>query len=257
MQDNDAALRHRMEELADRSETRDTLVYSNFLNLYEQSVAQTLRLPVPLLLWGGFPGAERRAAVFGAQTAEEAAAHAPFQLLCIAPAAQKFTDTLSHRDFLGSILALGLRREMLGDIVLSDNCGYVFCLDSVAAFISDGLTKVRHTTVRCTRVSALPENLAAEPEPQSLVVASERLDALLAAVFRLSRAEAQKLIAGERVFLDGRLCTRAEQSPKAGVLVSARGFGRFRYDGQNRETKKAGCALPCGSTVEFDIQRRS
>ena len=111
-------------------------------------------------------------------------------------------------------------------------------MDSIAAFITENLERVRHTTVRVSVVSALPEALSAEPEPQSVVVASERLDALLAAVFRLSRAEAQKLIASERVFLDGRLCTRAEFSPKADVTVSARGFGRFRYGGLERETKK-------------------
>lgn len=238
MQDNEAALRRRMEELADRAEVRGTLVFSDFLSLYEQSVVQELRLPVPFCLWGGFPDAERRTAVFGTQDTKEAAANAPFTLLHIAPVAQKFADPLSHRDFLGSILALGLRREMLGDIIIADNCGYVFCMDSVAPFIIENLSRVRHTTVRCIEVSELPEVLTAEPEPQSVVVASERLDALLSAVFRLSRAEAQKLVVSERVFLDGKLCTRTEFSPKTGVTVSVRGFGRFRYGGLERETKK-------------------
>ena len=156
----------------------------------------------------------------------------------IAPAQQKFADALTHRDFLGSILALGLRREMLGDIVLSENCGYVFCKESVAGFITDNLERVRHTSVRVTKAAELPQQLTEEPEPQSVVVAAERLDALLAAVFRLSRSEAQKLIAAERVFADSRMCPRPDTAVKENCIVSARGYGRFRYLGISRETKK-------------------
>ncbi len=238
MQDTDAALRRRFYELADRADTRQCLIFSDFLNLNEQSILREMHLPCPVCLWGGCAAAERKIAVFGTQDTETAADTAPFVLLKAAPAARKFADDLSHRDFLGSILRLGLRREMLGDIALADNCGYVFCMESVAEFVTDNLQKVRHTTVRCSRVDALPETLSAEPEPQSIVVASERLDALVAAVFRLSRTEAQKLIAAERVFADSRVCTKAELSPKEGCMVSARGFGRFRYGGTERETKK-------------------
>lgn len=240
MQSTDAALRRRFEELADRADTRQCLVFSDFLNLAEQSILKETALPCPVCLWGGYAAAERKVAVFvfGTLDTETAADKAPFVLLKVAPAAQKFADTLRHRDFLGSILGLGLRREMLGDIVITDNCGYVFCMESVADFITDNLQKVRHTTVRCSQANTLPETLTAEPEAQSVIVASERLDALLAAVFRLSRSEAQKLIAAERVFLDSRVCTKAELSPKEGCIISARGFGRFRYGGMERETKK-------------------
>lgn len=238
MQDTDAALRRRFEELADRSDTRQCLVFSDFLNLAEQSILKETALPCPVCLWGGYAAAERKVAVFGTLDTETAADKTPFVLLKVAPAAQKFADMLSHRDFLGSILGLGLRREMLGDIVIADNCGYIFCMESVADFIMDNLQKVRHTTVRCSRTDTLPETLTAEPEAESVVVASERLDALLAAVFRLSRNEAQKLIAAERVFLDSRVCTKAEFSPKEGCIISVRGFGRFLYGGIDRETKK-------------------
>lgn len=236
--DNDAALRRRFEELGDRAETRRCLLFSDFLNLHEQSVLQSMRLPYSFALFGGFAAAERKCACFGTENTAEAQKNAPFILLKIAPAQQKFADALTHRDFLGSILALGLRREMLGDIVLSENCGYVFCMESIAEFIADNLERVRHTSVRVTQMQELPQILIREPEPQSAVVVSERLDALLAAVFRLSRSEAQKLIAAERVFADNCVCTRPDAVLKENCMVSARGYGRFRYLGIDRETKK-------------------
>lgn len=238
MTDNDSALRRRFEELGDRAETRRCCIFSDFLNLHEQSVLQNMRLPHRFVLFGGFPSAERKCVCFGTTDEIQAQENAPFVLLKIAPAQQKFADTLTHRDFLGSILALGLRREMLGDILLSENCGYVFCMESIAGFITDNLERVRHTSVRITRTAELPQTLTQEPEPQSVVVASERLDALLASVFCLSRSEAQKLIAAERVFADNCVCTRSDTVLKENCTVSARGFGRFRYLGIDRETKK-------------------
>ncbi len=232
------ALSRRFSELADRAETRHTLVYSDFLNMNEQSVLQNMRLRTPFVLWGGYGSAERKVACFGTTEQTEATKYAPFVLLKIAPVAPKFADALTHRDFLGSILALGLRREIVGDILLCDNCGYAFCMDTVADFLTEHLDRVRRTTVQVSETDSLPEVLDAEPETQSLVVASPRLDALLAAAFRLSRSEAQRLIAAERVFVDSRAVTRADILLQENCFVSARGFGRFRYCGTKRETKK-------------------
>lgn len=238
MLDSDAALQRRFAELHTRAQTRQTLVCSDFLNLHEQDVLQSAKGVAPYILFGGYPLSERKIAFFGATAQAEAERAAPFLLLKIAPAAPKFADALSHRDFLGSILALGLRREMIGDIVLSDNCGYVFCMESIAAFLTDNLDRVRRTTVRVSPCDALPDALTAEPEPVSVVVASERLDAILSAVFRLSRSEAQKLIGAERVFVDSCCITRSDIFLKENCTVSARGYGRFRYCGTERETKK-------------------
>lgn len=238
MLDTDLALQKRLAELGDRAETRQMLVYSDFLNLHEQGVLQSAKIRVPFVLFGGHPSAERKVACFGTEDVDKAAENAPFVLLKIAPAAPKFAETLTHRDFLGSILALGLRRERVGDILLFDNSGYVFCMENIAAFLTENLERVRHTTVRVTLADALPNALTAEPEPQSVVVASERLDAVLSAVFRLSRSEAQKQIAAERVFVDSCAVTRADMVLKPNCIVSARGYGRFRYCGTQRETKK-------------------
>lgn len=238
MTDNDSALRRRFAELCDRADTRHCFVFSDFLNLHEQSVLCDMRALKNYVMLGGYPAAERKVVCFGAADETQALENAPFILLKIAPAAPKFAETFTHRDFLGSVLALGLRREMLGDIVIADNCGYVFCMESIAEFITDNLDRVRHTSVHVTQVQELPQALTEEPEPQSIVVASVRLDALLSGVFRLSRSEAQKLIASERVFVNGVLCTRAGAELKENCLVSARGFGRFRYLGIDRETKK-------------------
>lgn len=234
----DARLIRRFSELSERAQQIGKVVCSDFLNLHEQSLLKALPNSAPVTLFGGFDGAERQVACFGAESAEEAQAAAALALIQIAPANPKFADRLSHRDFLGSLLNLGLRREMLGDILVHENSAYVFCLARTARFLTENLRRVRHTTVRTALTDALPAGAVPTLEARDAVVASNRLDALVAAVFHLSRADAQKLIAAERVFADSAAVLRPDYAPAPGQLISVRGHGRFRYDGILRETKK-------------------
>ena len=158
--------------------------------------------------------------------------------MCIEPISQKFADKLTHRDFLGSLIALGIRREVLGDIIINENCGYLICAEEMADYIKDSLVKVRRTDVRCRRVDELPEVSVALPEISYAVIASERIDSIVAAAFSISRGDAQELFSHDQVFISGKLTCSLTASPKVGDIVSVRGFGRFIYEGIDRETKK-------------------
>lgn len=235
--ENDNLLKNRLAELAARAYNRGIWVYSEFLTLAEQDILLRTRPETPFTLFGGLPTSERKIACFGSLALCGYEAAPPVVCLRLAPVSQKFADPLSHRDFLGALMSLGLRREVLGDIELVDNVGYLFCLESVAPFIADNLTSVRHTTVTAAP-SAPPEKLSAPPPLTELVVASERLDAAVAAVFRLSRSEAQALIDAQQVFISGRLPRSAALDIPPGAVVSVRHHGRFIYEGVARETKK-------------------
>lgn len=235
--ENENLLKNRLTELAQRAWDRGVWVFSEFLTLAEQDTLLKLRLPCPFALWGGLESAERKIASFGSEELCGYTEAPPVVCLRIEPVRQEFADSLTHRDFLGSLMALGIRREVLGDIEIADNVGYLFCLDSIAGFIAENLTSVRHTTVRCA-LSDPPDRLSAPPPVTELVVASERLDAAVAAVYRLSRSRAQELIEKEQVFLSGRLASGASAELTEGDIVSVRHYGRFLYEGVARETKK-------------------
>lgn len=235
--ENESLLKNRLTELSDRAWRRASWVFSEFLTLAEQDTLLRLRLACPFTLWGGLESSERKIACFGSEELCGRPGTPPVVCLKIEPVARRFADDLSHRDFLGSLMALGIRREVLGDIEIADNVGYLFCLDSIAGFIRENLTSVRHTTVRCER-SEPPERLSSPPPVTELVVASERLDAAVAAVFRLSRGQAQELIDKEQVFISGRLASSSSADIKEGSVISVRHYGRFLYEGIERETKK-------------------
>ena len=234
MADDEKRTAKRLDELNDRAATRGKPVYSEFLTLAEQALLPQAARGEACCLFGGWESAERRIACFG----EAAEVSAPIICLRISPLSAKFAEELGHRDYLGALMSLGVRREVLGDIILSEGSAYLFCLDSISDFIIAELSQIRRTSVRCEAVEALPKTAMPTSEEKEVVVSSVRLDALVSSVWSLSRSEGQELISQGKVFINGRETASAAASPVEGDIISVRGLGRFQYCGVARETKK-------------------
>ncbi len=227
-------------DLAETAYQRDILVFSDFLNLNELSIFESLRPELPALYlesFGGYDLAERQIAIFRPE-APNFYAEIPISCLRIRPLQAKFAEELNHRDYLGAILNLGLERSCLGDILVEEDATYLFCLTRMADFIRDNLTRIRHTSVYVEKVE--PEAFHYEPKYKEVsgTVASVRLDKLLALAFQASRSSLSGLIEGGKVFVNGKLITSNGYEPKEGDLISVRGFGRFRYQGRKGQSKK-------------------
>ncbi|MBQ3378563.1 MAG: RNA-binding protein [Clostridia bacterium] len=234
MTDDEKLLIKRLTELSLRAYNRNIPTYSGFLTLTEQSALIKTKAASSFTLWGGYPAAERKVACFG----EDSEASAPISLVKIAPSAPKFAEKLTHRDFLGSLMGLGIKREFLGDIVIYENCAFLFCISSIVAYIKETLASVRRTGVFVSDAQSLPDEACKQPEKSLIVVSSERLDAIIAAVYKMSRTQSQKLFAAEKVFANSRLILNTSYEPKTGEIISVRGQGRFIYESVERETKK-------------------
>lgn len=228
-------MKARLADLAQRAYDRGYVTYSEFLNMNEISLLKTSKPAMPYVLYGGFPGAERCVAAFGDDIDEQA-----FPIVClqIEPLLQKFADKLSHRDVLGALMNLGINRNTLGDILLKENTAYLFCLDTIAPYITENLTRIKHTTVSCQMTDTMPPLLTEEPAVTELVAASLRADAVTGAVYKLSRSEASRLFAAEKVFLNGVVTTKDSVTLKDGDIVSVRGYGRYLFTGIVKQTKK-------------------
>lgn len=230
-------LYHRMLELSHRSQQRGIYTESLFLTEGEQESLSFLSFPTPPRFEGGYEDGERRLAVFGDEGEIGYPWPSVISLLKIAPKMQKYADSLTHRDFLGAMMNLGIKRELLGDIVLAGNEGFVFVLEHIAPYIRENLKRVRHTDVCVEIAESLPENAGKNLEEKQVVAASSRLDALIAAVWNLSRAEAKDLVEKEKVTVRGRLMTDPAKEITEGDRISVRGFGRFIFSGKTGETK--------------------
>lgn len=244
MADEKEITKKRFRELFSRSQNRGIYVYSDFLNAYEQALLEEeIRFGYTLL--GGFPDAERKIACFGNENDFGYEPSPPIKTICISPLSEKFADDLTHRDFLGSLMGLGIKRETLGDIIISKNKGYLICLDTIAQYIIDNLTKVRHTSVRCELCEDIPSEDLPKPKEKTVIVSSLRLDVLISGVYDISRSKSSALVEGEKVFINGKLTKSNSLNIENGSMVSVRGYGRFRYTQVLGTTRKDRIRVLC------------
>lgn len=234
-------LKNRFHDLADKSFQQGIFTFTGFLGLSEQDV---FRREEPRLKYacyqinGGCEDADRVVIRFG--SIEELGYEVPFPIACIhiEPLQVKFADQLSHRDFLGALMNLGIARDTLGDIKAGEREAYLFCLDSIAEFICENLTQIKHTNVKCSVVEdpgCIPQE---EPVSVNIQVQALRADAVIAKIYGMSRERSLDLFRAGKIYVDGRLCENNSRILKAGETVNARGFGKFVLKGEARETRK-------------------
>ncbi len=249
MNGDDALLKKRLKELSDRSRSRGSYEATGFLDLASQSVLHALENSgevSPAALYGGTENAERVIAVFGN---EETNGYEYFPGICcirISPRSEKYGEELSHRDVLGALMSLGIKRELIGDLFTDGKTAYAVALASIAEYIEKNLTSVRHTDVDCERIDALPQGVGPHIREQCYISASERLDCIIAAVYNISRSAAKELFEKERVYVRGRLRANAGTDAKVNDVVSVRGLGKFVFYGPVGETKKGRLKISVG-----------
>ncbi len=231
----DNILIRRFEELSQRAFDKNYITETGFLNLDEISTLKSLHLPSPVSLLGGYPQAERCIACFGDITEDYLP---PLACVKIEPLNAKFSDKLTHRDFLGALINLGIERSVLGDIIVKDNTAWLFCLKSISGYITDSLSRVKHTSVKCEIIVEIPAFLITQPEGKEYNVSSLRADAVTAAVYQLSRSSTADLFRQGKIFINARLCEKEGTLLKEGDTVSVRGHGKYIFDTTVRTTKK-------------------
>lgn len=236
----------RMEELQKKAQ-RTGVSTSKFLTptqALEVERAFSSRKDMTLLLDGGFPDAERKLAVFlepawGNYIREDTLASLALRF--------REKDLIRHQDVMGAVLALGLSREVLGDIVIETGCAYLVCLKSMAEFISEGFSKVGRIGISLEHISlsSLPKQSLNLTE-KVITAASLRLDGLIAAAFHLSRADAGGMILSGLVQLNHRECLNTSTLVSQDAVISVRGKGRIKLLSVLNETKKGRLRINLG-----------
>ncbi len=184
--------------------------------------------------FGGYPDAERKVVGCFPESCDYMEELFPICTIKLVPSE---SEGLTHRDYLGSLIGLGIKRECLGDIVLYPEGAYVLCLDDIGEFILRNITKIGRRRVQAVLCEneKLPEKTL---KRMTSTVASERLDCLLSQVTGCSRNKAEELIRLGKVQINYLPAESASKKLKPSDVVSVRGFGKFIYIGAVGETKK-------------------
>lgn len=239
MNNDDKMICNRFIEAADNCYYRNMPVTTDFLDLYKQSLFNSIIKdlpPVHHMVMGGYDLAERKLVQFLPDA--DYAAGQPFTVLKITPANSKFAEELTHRDYLGAILNLGISRDKIGDILICKDEVYLFCTNGIADFLIDNITKIRHTFVITTRVEQKDFNYEPEFEEITGTVASIRLDAVIAIGFHFSRNHIITYIEDGKVAVNGRIITSNAYNICPGDIISVRGLGKIRFKESVSETRK-------------------
>lgn len=244
MNENEKEIRQmqkRIRELAEKSYQQNIYTYSGFLSLSDQGLYWDMEKELSYAggtLFGGNDRCERKVLRFGKQEQLGYEEEFPIKLLVIEPLMQKFADKLTHRDFLGAIMNLGIERSTIGDIGIQDNKGYVYCLASIAEYITKELFQIKHTSIRCFVAEENQAPMVDEPEEVEVMVVSVRIDSMISKIYGVSRSKSLELFRTGKVFVDGRLCENNSCYLKEDCSVTVRGYGKFHYRGICRESKK-------------------
>lgn len=240
MQKEQAILQKRFIELSKIAYQREIVTYSDFLNLNELNILHTMPrqdFHTGYETFGGYEFSERQMVAFlpDALCYDK---HYPISILKIEPMQQKFAETLSHRDYLGAIINLGIDRSKLGDILVEEKYAILFIHSSLKEFIIEELHRIRHTNIQIRELE--DADFWYQPKTKEIkgTVSSLRLDCLLSLAFNESRSKLVPLIEGGKVFVNGKLITSNGYQIKAADVISVRGYGRFRYKETISVTKK-------------------
>jgi len=236
-------LKKRIAELRKRADFAYRTEFTDFLTLSEIETAKTVLNGANYRFYGGCPDTERQMLCIAPEgvTVEEVL----FPIVCVrvAPKNMKFAEELSHRDILGSVLGLGLERDVIGDIFLKEKEAYVLCAERIASFLTEQLTQVRHTNVVCSVSEGEEEDFAREFRMVSRTVSAVRIDSVAAAAFGVSRSSAATAISGGKVFINGREVTSPSTPVKEQDVISFRGEGKARLKEIGGLTKKGRISL--------------
>ena len=241
MSDEDKILKNRIMDLAKSSYNQNRYTFTSFLSIDELLIVDQMSSELKFVdysLFGGHEICERQVLRFGSFDSLGYEEDYPITILLVEPLIDKFSDDLGHRDFLGAIMNLGIKRNVLGDIVVKGNKAYVFCLDEIADFIIKELTRIRHTSVKISRVSADIDDLKKELIDVEVLVSSPRFDAIVASICKLSRNHALDLFKAKKVLLNNRICENNSMTLKEGNVISIRGYGKYIYNGEGGKTRK-------------------
>ncbi len=236
-------LKRRLIDLANTADNRGICIFSDFLNLNEQNIFYSLKNELPRIkyfTYGGFQDAERKILCFCGNDKLQDLEDITFPITCIkvAPLNKRFSDSFSHRDFLGAVLNLGIDRSKVGDIIINENEGYILVHNTIAPFILDQLVKVKHTMISTSVVAQ--QDFHYQPKYTEIVgtVSSVRLDSILSVAFHSSRSSLTGLIDGGKVFVNSKEVLSNSYTLKENDVVSVRGLGKFIYAGTSYQTKK-------------------
>lgn len=239
MNKTDTFFKAKIDSLYDSVERDAYPKFTAFLDEHQIALAeQVLHHKNGYCYWGGFAEADRRMLGIYPDYVQREELSFPIAILKIA---YPKNQTLTHRDVLGALMSLQLKREAIGDILLGEDTVELAVSDHLSTFIQEQLLKIGRIGVQVTQTDVISLAQESRLQPLEGTVSSLRLDSMVAFVTRLSRSKAVLLLQAGRVSVNHVEATESDLQLKPGDTFTVRGYGKYLFPEPPRMTKKMRC----------------
>lgn len=224
-------------DLIIRSKKTGRPVFSEFLNDKEKLIADKVAngMSCNRLFYGGYPDADNVifAAFSGSEPAEE-----DFPITCLKINVTNKNADLRHSDYMGSVMALGIERDVFGDIVAYPKEAYIYVSDAMVDYFKDNLTNVGREKCFLTQEKGFIPNIEDKFSEHQIIIASDRLDCFIAAICRLSREKSSEAVKKRLIFVNGSEVLDPSKKLAEGDKIVIRGYGKYIIGKTDGKTHK-------------------
>lgn len=217
------------------SRQRDKLEYTDFLDMYQVSLVENFMRKVGVnnyVLYGGFENSERKVLIIYPEryTINMVEKNYPKIMKAIRISlSNELKGMYSHRNYLGGIIKLGIKREKIGDILVSDDGADILVKNETVESLKCELGTLKRffdSKIEIIEILDLRKQ-EIKVEELNVIVPSLRLDNFVSDLAKTSRSKAVQIIDSERVFINGQNETKQSKQVKLGDVITIRGKGRF------------------------------
>lgn len=217
-------------------ESKNIITATRFLDTHKQALCERMLKSMGIQNYffdGGYPDAERKICVFLPDYPIEN------DTITALRAEKSRQDNLSHRDYLGSLMGLGIKREYIGDILVHENGADIIVLEEIVDYL---MLEYRKAGKKQLELSIIDKATLKTGEDSFTIikesVSSMRFDLITATAFSLSRTLSSEMIEKGKVLLNGLECAKPDKQLSIGDKINIRGRGKIEILSELGKSKK-------------------
>lgn len=232
---------------------KNTVENTDFLDIHQRMILEKVLKNIQYknyIVYGGYENCERAMIILYPEKLEAVFENSYFnynnilQIIRIT-LPNELRGKYTHRDYLGAVVKVGVKREKVGDILVGVDGADIICSKEIASYLDTSLRELTRFSKSNFTTCGI-EELNIEPpktEKINIIIPSMRMDSIVSEIIKTSRSKAIEIINSERVFINSELATKNSKILKENDMITVRGKGRFKIIGILNSTKKGNLIL--------------
>lgn len=232
---------------------KNSIETTDFLDMHQKTVAEKVLKSQKItnyICYGGYSNAERVMIIIYPEKLEDVFNNNQYDfnnivrvIRVILPNEMK--GKYSHRDYLGAVIKVGLKREKVGDIIVNLDEADLIVSKDISKYIVDSFKELTRFSKSDIYEESIEKLNITEPKTEvlNIIIPSMRMDSIVSELIRTSRSKALEIINAERVFVNSEVITKNSKMLKENDMITVRGKGRFKIIKILNSTKKGNLVL--------------